>query len=396
VSARQNGGLDRVVAIAATHAEAVDSEGRFPNEAIEALREEGLLGAMVPVALGGQGATLALLVGDCQRLAGACASTAMVFAMHQIQVACILAHGLDQDWYRALARLIATDQLLLASITSEVGIGGDMRSSLCALDVVGDRFTLTKQAPTVSYGAYADLFLITARTDVAAPRSSQVLVTVPSSDCAMTPTGSWNSLGMRGTCSTGFECIASGAINQVLTTPFADIAAETMTPTSHLLWGGVWTGIAVAAVARARKFLRAQARRHPGVPLPGGARLMHAIGLLDSMQARLAVLIRDYDASHALGSDRSVVSDELAGWPTGIARATTLNMLKHDVSEMCHQAVLQSMLICGMAGYKNDTDFSVGRHLRDVLSAQLMINNDRIAANTGALLLAQRSELGRL
>jgi acyl-CoA dehydrogenase len=49
-----------------------------------------------------------------------------------------------------------------------------------------------------------------------------------------------------------------------------------------------------------------------------------------------------------------------------------------------------------MAGYKNGTDFSIGRHLRDILSAQLMINNDRIAATTGTMLLAQRADLGTL
>jgi len=48
------------------------------------------------------------------------------------------------------------------------------------------------------------------------------------------------------------------------------------------------------------------------------------------------------------------------------------------------------LMICGMAGYKNGTDYSVGRHLRDLYSAPLMINNDRIAQNTASLLLAQR------
>ncbi|RYD46958.1 MAG: hypothetical protein EOP83_28800, partial [Verrucomicrobiaceae bacterium] len=73
-----------------------------------------------------------------------------------------------------------------------------------------------------------------------------------------------------------------------------------------------------------------------------------------------------------------------------------LNTLKRDVSEMCHDVVLQAMRICGMAGYKNGGEFSVGRHLRDILSAQLMISNDRIAATTGTLLLAQRTEMGTL
>ena len=389
-------GVERVARIAAEHADAVDRDSRFPQEAIDALREEGLLGAMVPRHLGGHGATLADIAHQTQRLGRACSSTAMIYAMHQIQVACVLDHGLAQAWHTGFARRIADEQLLLASITSEVGIGGDMRSSLCAVALSDDVLTLIKQAPTVSYAAQADAYLVTARAHADAPASDQVIVTVPRADAQMEWTGGWDTLGMRGTCSTGFTFATQGVADQILPAPFADVAADSMVPVSHLLWGAAWTGIAVDALSRARQFLRAQARRQPGVVLPGASRLMHATGLLELMQARLAGLIGQYDACHTLGSDRAVVTPEEAGWPAGMARAAALNTLKRDVSEMCHRVVLEAMLICGMAGYKNGTDFSVGRHLRDILSAQLMISNDRIAATTGSLLLAQRTELGTL
>nr|WP_276589018.1 MULTISPECIES: acyl-CoA dehydrogenase family protein [unclassified Sphingomonas] len=389
-------GIERVARIAADHADAVDREGRFPAEAIAALREEGLLGAMVPVHLGGHGATLATIAHQAQRLGRACSSSAMIYAMHQIQVACIVAHGLDQPWHRDFAGRIAAEGLLLASITSEVGIGGDMRSSLCAAPAVDGRVAIVKQAPTVSYGEQADAYLVTARRDAEAPASDQVLVTILKAQSRVEATGNWDALGMRGTCSTAFTFAGDGVAAQILPVPFAEIAADSMVPVSHLLWGAVWTGIAVEALSRARQFLRAQARRQPGVVLPGAARLMRAAGQLDLMQARLHDLIGRFDACHTLGSERTVVGADEAGWPAGMARAATLNTLKHDVSEMCHQVVLQALLICGMAGYKNGTEFSIGRMLRDILSAQLMISNDRIAANTGTLLLAQRTELGTL
>jgi acyl-CoA dehydrogenase len=50
-------------------------------------------------------------------------------------------------------------------------------------------------------------------------------------------------------------------------------------------------------------------------------------------------------------------------------------------------------MIIGIAGYREDGELSVARHLRDVFSAKLMINNDRIYANNAALLLVQK-ELG--
>ena len=66
-----------------------------------------------------------------------------------------------------------------------------------------------------------------------------------------------------------------------------------------------------------------------------------------------------------------------------------MNNLKVTGSEMAVEIVQLALLICGITGYKNDTPYSVGRHLRDALSAALMISNDRILANTSNLLLVQ-------
>ncbi|MNL46828.1 hypothetical protein D3C87_1695750 [compost metagenome] len=71
--------------------------------------------------------------------------------------------------------------------------------------------------------------------------------------------------------------------------------------------------------------------------------------------------------------------------------AAEMNGLKTSVSSLALEAVQIAMLVCGMAGYKHGTPFSLGRHLRDLWSAPLMINNDRILTNTANLLLADRS-----
>ena len=202
----------------------------------------------------------------------------------------------------------------------------------------------------------------------------------------MEATGTWDATGMRGTCSSGFNFCAHGHAGQVIPVPFADIASDTMVPLSHLLWAAVWTGIAAEALTRARSFLRAQAKRQPGVTPLGASRMMHATGMLELLQARIAAMLDSYDARNTDGST----------YPTGMARASAFNLLKRDTSEMCHDVVMEAARICGMAGYKNGTEFSVGRHLRDILSAQLMISNDRIAATTGTLLLAQRNSLATL
>ena len=60
---------------------------------------------------------------------------------------------------------------------------------------------------------------------------------------------------------------------------------------------------------------------------------------------------------------------------------SSINLLKVEASELAVQTVMSAMRACGLAGYRNDGEFSVGRLLRDVLSSPLMINNERILSN---------------
>src|SRR6202007_3262670 len=87
---------------AAEYADAVDRANCIPEQALGALRSEGLLSLLIPPALGGQGRSLSQVAAVCHALARSCGSSAMIFAMHQIQVACIVAHGQRSEWHRAL------------------------------------------------------------------------------------------------------------------------------------------------------------------------------------------------------------------------------------------------------------------------------------------------------
>jgi len=72
-----------------------------------------------------------------------------------------------------------------------------------------------------------------------------------------------------------------------------------------------------------------------------------------------------------------------------------MNLLKVTTSELAISTVMSTMQVCGLTGYRNDGDFSISRYLRDVLSSSLMINNDRILANstTAALLVEAPQKL---
>src|SRR5450756_567318 len=84
-----------VAAAAAAEAEAVDRDARFPQAAIDAARQHRLLGVQIPQQFGGDGATIFDITEMCYTLGRACSSTAMIFAMHQTKVACLVRHGLS-------------------------------------------------------------------------------------------------------------------------------------------------------------------------------------------------------------------------------------------------------------------------------------------------------------
>jgi acyl-CoA dehydrogenase len=361
--------IDKVVAIAAAHADAVDCQSRFPQEALAAIRAEKLLGIAVPREFGGEGRSTAEVADVCYALGRACASTAMIYAMHQTKVACIVRHGQTSSWHQQLMRRIAGGQLLLASSTTEGQNGGDIRNSSAPVERDGARIRLERQATVISYGQAADGIVTTARRAADAASSDQVLVVLLKQDYTLAPVSGWDAFGMRGTCSEGFKLVADAASEQVLPIGYDKIHAQTMMPVAHLMWSSAWAGIAAAAVSRARDFVRKAAHRAGGTLPPAAAHLTRASASLRSLRSLIAMSLQRFEAASA---DPPAL--ETLDFQTG------MNLLKVNASELAVATVMSAMQTCGLAGYRNDGDFSIGRHLRDILSSPVMINNDRILA----------------
>lgn len=370
--------------VAAKHAPDVDAQARFPHESIEALKKAGFMSAGVPKELGGAGCSMRELATFCSALAQGCGSSAMVLAMHYSQLACIARHGMGSAYFRRYLQDLVEHQYLLASMTSEVGTFGDTRSSICAVEVDDGRFTLKKDATTGSYCQYADAILVTCRRAADAAPSDQVLVLVRKEDCSLTQTTTWDTLGMRGTCSPGFKLEARGSADQIVPGPFADSSAQSMVPYSHILWSSLWHGIAADAVARAAAYVRADARKRPGTVPPMAMRLAQVSNEVQALRYHWLALADEFDEINA----RPDGMQELLsiGW------ALKMNNLKVCASEAAPQIVHHALQIIGVLGYKNDSKFSVGRHYRDVLSAALMISNERIASKSASMLLIFKDE----
>lgn len=366
--------------VAAANAADVDSRARFPAEVVDALRTVKALSAFVPEELGGAGVSLPAVAEACLELGRRCGAAAMVFAMHQIQVVTIARHADRDSWHAEYLSRLVDEQRLIASATSEVGTGGDMGRSVAAVEQLEDgRCGFEKQAPTVSYGEFADDLFTTLRRAPDAEPGDQVIVLTHREQATLEQTGTWDPFGMRGTCSPGFRIRAIFEPAQILETPFPRVAAESMVPVSHILWSHVWLGIATDAFDRARAFVRAAAKRAPGEPPPAAQRLSHLLSELSLLRAEVESALQAFIATD---EDRERLST--------VASALRFNNLKIAASEQTPRVCAGAMSICGIVGYKNDTDFSIGRHLRDAMSASLMIANERIhQTNAGLLLIAK-------
>jgi acyl-CoA dehydrogenase len=375
---------EKAAAVAATHAASVDSHSRFPSEAIGAVRAERLLGVAVPPEFGGEGASTSDVVDICYTLGRNCASTAMVYAMHQTKVACLVRHGQSSTWHQRLLRRLATEQLLLASSTTEGRAGGDVRNSAAPVEWYGSRISLERQATVISYAEAADGILTTARRSPEAANTDQVLVALLKEDYKLKRLNGWDAFGMRGTCSEGFALSVEAASEQILPVSYDRIHAQTMMPFAHLAWSGAWAGIAASAVERARAFVRRASHASGGAMPPAAAHLTRASASLRNLRSLIAAALQRFEAASA---DPAAL--EAIDFQTG------MNMHKVNASELAVATVMNAMQACGLSGYRNDSEFSIGRHLRDILSAPIMISNDRIMTNisTASLLSGTPSSL---
>ena len=376
ISVRQNDLTARARAAAETakiNAAAVDAEARFPGEAFAEIRKQKLLGIAVPQALGGEGASIAEIADVCYLLGQACSSAGLIYAMHQIKMACIVRHARGGAAIERILSRIAAEQLLMASSTTEGQAGGNVRSSEAAVEHDGGQITLERKATVISYAVEADGVVTTARRGADAAASDQVLLVLLKGDYTLERLQVWDTLGMRGTHSEGFTLRVRAAAEQIMPEPYERIHAQTMVPFAHLLWGSVWTGIAAAAAGKAQAFIRHAARGANGQLPPGAAHFTQAVSTLRALRSVLAANLRAYEA---------VMSDEKAIASLEFQAAITL--AKVQASELAVAAVMSSLRACGLSGYRNDTEFTIGRLLRDVLSAPIMISNDRILANLAA------------
>lgn len=359
----------------------VDRNARAPFEGIEVMRELKLFSASLPEELGGMGLPPTVLTEIARTLAYRCASTGMVFAMHEAQLESLSFGAGGNEHFESIQREIAEQQLLIASVTSEAGIGGNIRASNAAAEAGGERVVFEKQSPTLSYGEYCDAFLITARRAGDAAESDQVLVWAKKDEVKLEKLGEWDVMGLRGTCSPPFKLEVDVPAENLIDAPFGAIASHRMVPWSHLLWASCWEGIASAAYDKAVKASRKKARKNlaDGKEF-GEPRLADAFSELQALRAII------YEFGRVYAEQAEIAPDWRSADKVKVLTADAMS-LKLNASMMSSRVAEQALEIIGMPGFSESAPLSVTRHIRDLMGARLMVSNERLRHTSGQILL---------
>jgi acyl-CoA dehydrogenase len=356
----------------------VDQHARFPAETLAALKEARALSAGIVSDLGGLAVNVREQAALCKLLAQSCSSSAMILGMHYIKCNSINEWAIEQDFFRNYLQEIVSTQRLIASMTSEEGIGGDLRQSNAAVRLENNLFSISKKSPCLSYVSEADDILLTCRADEQSSHADQRLVLLKADQKKVIITRRWDAMGMRGTCSHACEVSGKASVEQIIDMPFATIATQSMIPDAHFIWSSIWLGIALDAFAKAKKVARKHFISNTD-KIPGSARI------LSDMHNNILALDSQIDSLSAFYVACKEKKDHKA--LRHIDFALAVNALKLNASNTAKTICLQALEVCGLAGYKNDDELSVARNIRDVLSASVMVSNERLIEVNAARIL---------
>jgi alkylation response protein AidB-like acyl-CoA dehydrogenase len=186
-----------------------DRDGSFPEDDFADLRAARLFGLMVPQRLGGSGAGFADYAAVAYELARGSGATALVFNMHAsvtgalagIPEAMAAALGVPDEFFAARDEILrsAAAGAFFAVAMSERGAGSRLSKLSTVYSPEGDGYRIKGSKSFVSGSGYADAYLVAARSTEDPQTVSQFLV--PADRSGLTVEQTWDSLGMRATCS---------------------------------------------------------------------------------------------------------------------------------------------------------------------------------------------------
>ena len=202
LTAEQQPILSEATAIAAAQigpdAARVDRDGVFPEAAMAALGNAGLLGLTVPTTFGGRGQGLRTSAAVLDVIAQHCSSTAMVYLMHLCGVACYCA---APEKTGAELRAAAQGKHLSTLAFSETGSRSHFWAPVSRAVTTDGHVELSARKSFVTAAGHADGYVVSTLTPTATQPLESTLYLVRNDDAGVKVAGAWKGVGMRGNAS---------------------------------------------------------------------------------------------------------------------------------------------------------------------------------------------------
>jgi len=344
--------VDRIVnQIVSPSAQEIDETGSYPRAALEALGRAGLLGLISAREVGGQGESHRAATLVVERLASACASTAMVVCMHYAGTAVIEAHG-----PRAVREAIARGAHITTLAFSESGSRSHFWAALSTATRVDQGVQLDARKSWVTSAGQAHSYVWSSR-----PLEADGLNTiwlVPDDARGLSIPAPFNGLGLRGNYSSPITAervvISADAMLGTDGGGF-DIMMGIVLPYFQMMSAGFSVGMMETATNRSIEHLTRTKLEH----------LSQSLADLPTVRAYLSRMRIKTDMSRAL------LLDSLDALEKGREDAMLRVLeVKAAAGEASTEVTDLAMRVCGGAAFRKEV--GVERIFRDARASTVM------------------------
>lgn len=293
-SARENVSAASKIAadVSQPNAVDVDSEGRFPDESMKALADAGLYGLCVPKAAGGKGEDMRAFAGVVEELAGACASTAMIYVMHVVASQAIANSSTLHDRDSILKEIAAGHHLTTLAF-SESGSRSQFWAPVSKLEETDGHYVTSASKSWVTSASHADSYVSTAQKPNAVSPLESTVYLVRTKSKGVRVTSAFNGLGLRGNDSSpvSFEQVTIERDDLISALDEgAKVILEVVLPWFAIGTAAMANGICRAALQRTTEHLTTTGFEHDGTKLRD----------LPNLRARLAEMSVRTEQSRSL------------------------------------------------------------------------------------------------
>ena len=180
----------------APHAQAVDEDHRFPQEAKVALIKNGLYAAHVPTEFGGDGADALATVLIIEEVARACGSSSLIPAVNKLGSMPLILGGNEEQKKRWLPRLVKGEGFSYCLSESEAG--SDASAMRTKVERTGDGWVLNGSKKWITNAGESDLYSVVAQSDPSLGTKGITAFVVEKSDPGVSFGVPEKKMGMRG------------------------------------------------------------------------------------------------------------------------------------------------------------------------------------------------------